>query len=159
MGKIEGNELNQLTREILDKARDQAKLSRDSIMRELESYGMAHGTMRAVYYDQRLGTQSFVDDLAAAVARLIDGLPPEQSPEQRLEARERHLRREIRMLNDERRGYRGAIRAFCLSCAGEESEAKARCWDAGCELRSVSPLPLGDGATSVRALDDEEGDL
>jgi hypothetical protein len=153
MGKIEGNELNQIAREIIDKARAEAHLSRDGIMRELENYGMAHGTMRAVYYDQRLGTQPFVDELWAAVGRLIDGLPPEPSPEQRLEARDRHLRKEIRMLNDERRGYRAAIRAFCLSCANEESEAKAKCWNSSCELRSVSPLPLRSDAISARALD------
>lgn len=158
MPKIEGNELNAMTREILDAGREKAKLSRDRMMRELESYGMAHGTIRAIYYDQRLGTQEFVDELVAAIARLIDGLPEEPSPQDRLEARGAHLRRELRMLNDERRSYRAAIRAFCLGCANEENEAKATCWDAGCELRPVSPLPLRAGATSARDdEDDEEG--
>ena len=158
MGKIEGNELNALTREILDKGRAEASLSRDAMMRELENYGMAHGTIRAVYYDQRLGTQEFVNELRDAVGRLVDGLPKGASPTKLAAIREQHLRREIRSINEERRCYREAIRAFCLGCANETIEAKATCWNAECELRPVSPLPLRADATSAEDNEEWEDD-
>lgn len=39
--------------------------------------------------------------------------------------------------------HRRAVQKFCYSCAGvAEDNVEARCWDGGCPLRPVSPLPL-----------------
>lgn len=39
--------------------------------------------------------------------------------------------------------HRRAVSKFCYSCAGvAEDNLEARCWDGGCPLRPVSPLPL-----------------
>ena len=39
--------------------------------------------------------------------------------------------------------HRRAVAKFCYSCANKKmNDISARCWDGGCPLRPVSPLPL-----------------
>lgn len=142
MSKVEPNGYNEEVRAILDEARSRAGLSKDGAMKALSGYGISHGTLRAIYYDQRLGTQEFAADLVKAVDALLAGSTREEAAK----AQAIHLSEELEKAQRDRRVLRRAVALMCGVCM----DGEPTCWDGSCPLRPVSPLPYARaGATSA----------
>lgn len=155
--KLVGNEYNAMLREILDAAKARAEMKLDPLMRELAGVGIvAHGTLRAVYYDQRLGTQTIIDNAVKAVDLFLTGTEQEKAAAAEQAKREFKLERSVSVANRDRRILRLAVAQMCHACASPRNGQEPTCWDASCPLRPVSPLPLGKQVSSALAYAGEE---